>query len=137
MRRALLAAALPSAATCYGLRLSTGRGIGARVTVTVVVKGRGRGRRLRARHTWNVGQQWYVDARKGSDTTGNGSAGQPLADAAEGSRLPAHDGDLARRAGRGGQHPPDRRLQGAVNQAGDAVDGLQQARPEHQPPIAT
>ena len=47
------------------------------MTVTVVVKGRGRGRRLRARHTWNVGKQWYVDARKGSDTTGNGSAGSP------------------------------------------------------------
>jgi hypothetical protein len=38
---------------------------------------RGQGSGLRPKHVWNIGQQWYVDALNGSDTTGNGSAGSP------------------------------------------------------------
>ena len=50
----------------------------------MVVKRRGQapprqeqGSGLRAKHAWNIGQQWYVDALNGSDTTGNGSSGNP------------------------------------------------------------
>lgn len=50
-------------------------------SVTIVVKesrrGRGQGSGLRAKHRWNIGQQWYVDALNGSDITGNGSSGKP------------------------------------------------------------
>jgi hypothetical protein len=49
------------------------------VTSVAVRRGppQGQGSGLRPKHTWNIGQQWYVDALNGSDTSGNGSAGSP------------------------------------------------------------
>lgn len=35
------------------------------------------GASLPALHPWNIGQSWYVDATSGSDTTGDGSQGNP------------------------------------------------------------